>query len=82
MSVLTKEELKWIKKVQKALNECPSDRFGFYTTGDNYVTIYDRKEYYSKGLDDYITDPALIIDEHDLVLSELFFTNNVEGLCG
>ena len=41
MSELTKEELKWLKKVQKVINECPSKRLGAYTIGDTDITIYD-----------------------------------------
>ena len=39
---LTKQEAAWIKKLQKVLRECPSERLGFYVTGDPMVTIYDR----------------------------------------
>jgi hypothetical protein len=38
---LTAEEKKWIKSVQRALNKCPSVRLGFYTIGDNDLSIYD-----------------------------------------
>lgn len=38
---LTEDERKWIKKLQKVLNECPSRRMSSYTTGDNDITIYD-----------------------------------------
>jgi len=42
---LNKAELEWITKVQKILDDCPSKRLGFFTIGDNSVTIYDlRKE--------------------------------------
>lgn len=41
MSKLTKKELAWIKKVQKVLDECPSERLGFYTIGDRDVFLYD-----------------------------------------
>ena len=41
MSKLTQAERKWIVKVQKVLNECPSDRMGFFTIGDPDVCIYD-----------------------------------------
>lgn len=44
MVKLTAEERKWLKKVQKALNECPSDRIGFFTIGDPQVVIYDRSK--------------------------------------
>ena len=42
MEKLTKKELAWIAKVQNVLDECPSKRLGFYTTGDPMVWIYDR----------------------------------------
>lgn len=38
---LTPEEKKWLKKLQKVLNECPSSRMESYTIGDNYIAIYD-----------------------------------------
>ncbi|MDE9544184.1 hypothetical protein [Xenorhabdus bovienii] len=41
MSKLTAAEQKWLDKVQKILNECPSDRLGFYTIGDKFLHIYD-----------------------------------------
>lgn len=44
MIELTAKERKWLKKVQKALNECPSDRIGFYTIGDPQIVLYDRSK--------------------------------------
>ncbi|MEQ5221011.1 hypothetical protein ABN242_03045 [Providencia alcalifaciens] len=44
MAKLTKKELAWIEKVQKVLDECPSERLGFYTIGDPMVWIYDRSK--------------------------------------
>ncbi|MBG2816907.1 hypothetical protein I4578_11340 [Proteus mirabilis] len=44
MEKLTKKELAWIEKVQKVLDECPSERLGFYTIGDNDVQLYDRRK--------------------------------------
>ncbi|MTC33416.1 hypothetical protein GKR67_02080 [Providencia alcalifaciens] len=44
MAKLTKKELAWIGKVQKVLDECPSDRLGFYTIGDRAVLLYDLKK--------------------------------------
>lgn len=41
---MTDAERKWVKKLQKVLNECPSERIGFYTTGDRSVTVYDRSK--------------------------------------
>ncbi|MDX8000805.1 hypothetical protein FE394_16830 [Xenorhabdus sp. Reich] len=58
MSKLTAAEKKWLDKLQKVLNECPSDRLGFYTIGDSYVTVFDltkgdeiNKLQFSAGLD-------------------------------
>lgn len=42
--MLTKDEAQWISKLQKLLSKPPSDRLGFYTTGDPTVTIYDRSK--------------------------------------
>lgn len=39
---LTVKEKKWVERVQKALNACPSKRIGFYTIGDNDVMLYDK----------------------------------------
>ncbi|EMY0637133.1 hypothetical protein AAIC24_002913 [Providencia rettgeri] len=44
MAKLTKKELAWIGKVQKVLDECPSERIGFYTIGDADVQLYDRSK--------------------------------------
>lgn len=44
MAKLTKKELAWIEKVQKVLDECPSERIGFYTVGDPMVFLYDRRK--------------------------------------
>ena len=42
MSVLTKKEQAWVLRVQKALDACPiKGKFGFYTTGDIYINMYD-----------------------------------------
>ncbi|WP_435331596.1 hypothetical protein [Morganella morganii] len=59
MSKLTKEEIKWVEKVQKALNECPSKRIGFFTIGDSDVTLYDTEKmdeimsYFDAGKSEY-----------------------------
>ena len=42
MATLTKAEKAWIAKLQKVLNECPSDRIGAYTIGDPDLELYDR----------------------------------------
>lgn len=44
MAKLTKAEMAWLNKVQAVLDECPSDRIGFYTIGDASVEVYDRSK--------------------------------------
>lgn len=41
MAILTKEEKAWFRKLQKVLDECPTDRISAYTVGDNDLTFYD-----------------------------------------
>lgn len=82
MSKLTKEEVAWIKKLQNLLDHCPSDRFGFYTIGDPWVGIYDRKKMINEGLEDYDTDLVSTLAAHNLFLSQLGFPDNVDGVCG
>ncbi|PRA52203.1 hypothetical protein [Brucella pituitosa] len=41
MTVPTNAERLWFKRLQKVLDECPSDRIAFYTIGDTSVTPYD-----------------------------------------
>jgi ribose 5-phosphate isomerase len=38
---LTSDEQKWIRKLQRVLNECPSNRMSSFTIGDSNITIYD-----------------------------------------
>lgn len=38
---LTTEEEKWIKKLEKLLLACPSDRIHLFTIGDRYLTVID-----------------------------------------
>jgi hypothetical protein len=45
MIKLTIKERKWIVKVQKALDEQPTERIAFYTIGDNSIVAYDHNMY-------------------------------------
>lgn len=38
---LTKAEKEWLSRLQSVLNECPSDRLGAYTMGDQALELYD-----------------------------------------
>lgn len=45
MAKFTVKEKKWLEKVQAVLDECPSDRIAFFTTGDNIINAYDVNKY-------------------------------------
>ncbi len=42
MATLTREERLWVRRLQRALDSCPSDRIGFATIGDAYLSLHDR----------------------------------------
>ncbi|WP_211837975.1 hypothetical protein [Proteus terrae] len=43
MAKLTKKELAWANKLQKVIDECPSERIGFYTFGENTLHLYNKE---------------------------------------
>lgn len=85
MGSLTAEERKWVRRVQKALKDCPSKRIGFFTIGDPQVTLYDLDKYEEiprRERDN--KDLVCLLEKYDLKLDDesLFFPNQVEGVCG
>lgn len=79
MAELTKEEARWVKRVQKALDACPTDRIGFYTIGDVGVTLYDIERV--KGENDQ-QDFCQMVENADAELGELNFPNLVHSTAG
>lgn len=81
---LTKEERLWISKLQRLLDECPSKRFGFYTTGHREVTVVDlpltEKYYQDKGRPDL--DYCTIVQRAGTDLGELRFPAAVQSTSG
>lgn len=41
---LMKAEKAWIIRVNATLAECPSERLGFFTTGERWISVYDRRK--------------------------------------
>lgn len=81
---LTDDEAKWIKKLNRVLSQCPSERLGFYTVGDASIEIYDLN---MQGEIDALMDrkgrdlgPAA--EEVDAKLSRLKFPSNVHSTAG
>lgn len=84
MSNLTAEEAAWLKKLQRVLGKCPSDRLGFFTIGDPYVSVYD-KEYQGQIdnlMDDGKTDFCTAVDKLDAGLATIDFPSHVHATAG
>ncbi|AWK42638.1 hypothetical protein [Photorhabdus laumondii] len=85
MSKLNSEEKIWLNKLQKILDECPSERLGFYTIGDNDLSVYDLtktkeiNELHHKTNRDY---PACIEESGAEFNYYLTFPAKVEGVAG
>ena len=89
MSKLTKKEKKWVDSLQKILNECPSDRIGFFTIGDPDLVLYDTSKDGSiwNVMDSHVgeggPDFCTAVDKVGAGFSEcLDFPNNVESTAG
>lgn len=82
---LTPAEKAWVKKLNKMLAECPSDRIGFATTGDCDVTLFDIARYteicekMDRGHYDFIPAAQNLGAAFDEVLT---FPNQVESTAG
>jgi hypothetical protein len=81
---LTKEEAAWVRKVQRLLNNPPSDRLGFYTIGDNDVTVYDSslQAEIDARYDQMEGDFGNAVEDCGAFLGVLNFPNNVHSTAG
>lgn len=84
MSDLTAEERKWVKRLQKVLNECPSKRLGFYTIGDREVHLYDRDKdaKVDAAFNTHNTDFCQAVDRADAGLGSVQFPSSVHSTAG
>ena len=85
MSKLTKSEKAWIEKLQAVLNECPSQRLGFYTIGDANVSIYDRNKedkIYQLTDNEIVKDFGPAVDKCNAYLGEIIFPFSVHSTAG
>lgn len=78
---MTPDEKKWVKRLQKVLNECPSKRLGFYTIGDPEVTIYDRDLAEHAELEDR-EDFCGLVARMDAELGRVTFPAQVHSTAG
>ncbi len=80
MAELTKAEKKWVARVQRALDACPSDDIGFYTIGDPQINLYRMPEGDFADVD--YSDFCIAVDDADALLGEINFPNNVASTAG
>ena len=81
MPTLTAAEKKWLKKLQKALNECPSKRMRSHTIGDNDIIIHDyptRCEWENKNPEKRL-DMGDVVEQSGSYLATLDFPFAVES---
>lgn len=85
MATLTKQEKAWVKKLNKLLAECPSNRIAFATTGDCEVSLFDVTRYdeifdeVEKGKSEFIPSAMRIGATFNECLT---FPNQVESTAG
>ncbi|WP_417546483.1 hypothetical protein [Marinobacter sp.] len=68
---LNKAERAWLTKLQKVLDECPSNRLAAYTIGDPDITLYDSS--FDQQIDDSGCDVPEAIARLDASLEYLRF---------
>ncbi|AZS06304.1 hypothetical protein MED16_gp64 [Pantoea phage vB_PagS_MED16] len=79
---LTAAEKAWVKKVNKVLAECPSDRLRFFTIGDPDIFIANNDTAGEWDIDN--CDPLIEANRHGSTAIETirFPNQGVEGVCG
>lgn len=83
MSELTPAEIKWLKKMQKVLNECPPT-LGFYTIGDPWLQVYDlsAEQFIHDAMDDKHTDFCTAVELFEADKGALKFPCAVHSTAG
>jgi len=84
MAELTKKESAWLDKFQTLLDNCPSERLGFFTIGYSNVIVYDNSmdneldDMQSSGYGDFCS----CVKSIDAQLGELVFPSAVLSTAG
>lgn len=78
--ILTKEERAWVRRVNKALADCPSDRLSFYAGGDPGIVIIDGD--HLEEIDAELDDPVRVAYRNNWIAAEtIVFPSNVSSVC-
>ena len=80
---LSKRETAWIARLQKVLDACPNKRLGFFTIGDQNVTVYDRRfDSIIEGYPYNNMDFCTVVDELGIDLGTVDFPAEVHSTAG
>lgn len=81
---LTPAEQKWLKQFQALMNKCPSKRLGAFTTGDPYLSIYDKPVFdgYREEVGNEDRDDVEIHHQLGTVLATVTMPFQVDGVAG
>lgn len=85
MKKLTKAEKAWLDKLQKVLDDCPSDRMVAYTIGDDRVVVFDSdvyKQYVESQPEDSQREVCQEVQRADCKLACLEFPFQVWSTAG
>ena len=85
MTKLTRLEKQWLDALNKLLAECPSDRLGFYTTGDAMVYVYNRQQEDAINAlmdENKASDFCLAVNDRKAGLGIITFPSNVHSTAG
>jgi hypothetical protein len=84
--MLTKDEKIWVKKLQSVLDEQPSERIAYYTTGDQFLYAFDvsRSSEINKVMHGSNMDfcEAVRKLDADMTAADINFKNPVESTAG
>ncbi|GAB3438246.1 hypothetical protein [Insolitispirillum peregrinum] len=85
----TEEEIKWLKKLQKILDACPSKRLGFFTIGDRDVFVTDEEKInkYEEENGSFLLKSGFgeychLVEKADASIATLKFPANVHSTSG
>lgn len=78
--ILTKEEKSWVKKMNTLAAKCPSDRLGFFSTGDPCVGIYDKSRVDANSIEGDLVSVAQ--NEDAMARDLIWFPSQIHAVCG
>lgn len=77
---LNRAEKAWLAKLQKVLDECPSNRFAGFTIGDPTIVLYDKC--FEPQIWDSGKEVPQLVDELGAKIGSLYFPFPVEATRG